>query len=292
MCQIYHNQALKESNNHILSLPNSLQVAILRLVLRYDGEYIVSIKQPHLCVEPGVLKVSKDVRAIALPLFYREASFQCKADNFNVMALQPWVHKRQLAMQPKIDLTDGLHIGEELWAQRSKEWQSSPQGQMAAKMINKINAREDISLPAPTTPFWAIDDNPCWANLVDWLKLYHAKQIEGYEFRGRVEPEHVVLKSVFGIVRALHGQSWSVVLKVLTEARSALTAVDHGWDSNALQDAVAQSGGEDDSNVNDEEQGSEHYGELDVEVDVDMDGVGGHEEYDDDSTDSEAGLGY
>jgi hypothetical protein len=259
-------------------------------VLHYNGEYIVSVKQPQLCIEPGLLKVSRDVRAIALPLFYREASFQCKADNFNVMALQPWIHKRQLAVQPTVDLTDGLHIGEELWAQKTKGWQSSPQGQMAANMINKINTREDIGLPAPTTLFWAIDNNPCWANLVDWLKLYHAKQIEGYEFRGRVEPEHVVLKSAFGIVRALRGQSWSLVLKVLTEARPALAAVDHGWDSNALQDAVDQSGGDDGSNLSDQQQRSEDYGEPDVEVDVD--GFGGNEEYDDDATDSEAGMEY
>jgi hypothetical protein len=241
-------------------------------------------------MEPGLLRVCKDVHAIALPLFYRETSFQCKADNFNVMALQPWVYKRQLVMKPSIDLTDGMHIGDELWAQKSKEWQCSRQGQMVANMLNKISTREDVGLPAPTILFWAIDNNPCWANLVDWLKLYHAKKIEGYEFRGRVEPEHVVLKSVFGMVRALRGQSWSVVENVLNEASSALTAVDHGWDSNVLQDAVDQSGGVNENSLSDQEQGSENYGELDVEVVVDD--LGGHEEFDDDATDSEVGMEY
>lgn len=213
----------------LLSLPGSIQANIYRYVLYHKGEYIVFKEQPGLCRGPSLLKVSKDVRAVARPIFYRETAFQCLVVGFDVISLQPWVKIRQEAMQATAILQEVSLADVTLFMAKPGWWQRSHQGQMAEYMLDVANSRSAPPLPPPTSLFWAIDDSPDWSNLMYWLKLYHAEKIEGYKFHGDVEVKHRVLKSLFGIVRSLRGQRWSVVMEVLEEARAALSAVERGW---------------------------------------------------------------
>lgn len=131
---------------------------------------------------------------------------------------------------------------EKWYSEKPWSYRYSAEGEKLLWIIDTINSRTAPALPAPTPLLWATDGIPDWANLVEWLKLYHVGKIEGYELDGSVRIKHRVLKSGFGIVHALRGQHWSTVVQVLKELRTALIAVEGGWAIQQSDDEVMEDG--------------------------------------------------
>ena len=201
------------------------------MVLLSDHKIVVCVQNPVLCTEPRLLTVCKAIRAIALPLFYRESSFACQPASFDVVSLQTWVRKREQAMLETVNLQQILKVSASAWSAQTPEWRLTSKGQMSGWIINAINTRALPPLPSITLLTWTVDDIAHWTNLLDWLKLYHEDKIGGYEWPiGRpIELKHQAAMSLFDITRVLRGQEWELVEKVLKEARPVLAATDDGW---------------------------------------------------------------
>ena len=174
------------------------------------------------------MEACKDIRAVARPVFYRESVFKCSVSMFNVVALQPWVRKREKAMQTTVDLSQILQVSVPGVCKVTKAYKPI-QTKQIRYVADHVDQRTPSQLPQPTGLSWVVDNSPDWSNLVDWLKLYHQGSIGVYVPSGTLEPDQQTLTSVFGIVRVLRGQSWSLVLEVLEEAKVALSAANPAW---------------------------------------------------------------
>ena len=170
---------------------------------------------------------------------------------FNVMALQPWVNRREKAMEATSSLNQMLRLDPYATYLNPTKPYHSAQRKQVDYMAEHVNKRNAPQLPPPTELSWVVDDVAHWANLVDWLKLYHQGSIGGYGLSESEQPDHQTLMSVFGIVRVLRRQPWSLVSDVVKEARVALTAADSAWGTNGEemgQDVdIANAGGVDDA---------------------------------------------
>jgi hypothetical protein len=180
---------------------------------------------------------------------------------FNVMALQPWVGKREKAMQATVDLRQILQVGA-MGVWKATKLYRPTQIKQIHYITDHVNQRTPSQLPQPTGLSWMVDNNPDWSNLVDWLKLYHEGTIGVYLPSGALEPDQQTLMSVFGIVRVLRGKSWKLVLEVLEQAKVALIAANPAWaadDDEEGQDVdmMNAGGGADDFDDDDDESDDE-----------------------------------
>ena len=205
-----------------------LLVEICRYASVNDAGITVSASNPALCNEPNLVEACKDIRAVARPVFYRESVFKCSVSMFNVVALQPWVRKREKAMQTTVDLSQILQVSVPGVCKVTKAYKPI-QTKQIRYVADHVDQRTPSQLPQPTGLSWVVDNSPDWSNLVDWLKLYHQGSIGVYVPCGTLEPDQQTLTSVFGIVRVLRGQSWGLVLEVLEEAKVALSAANPAW---------------------------------------------------------------
>lgn len=250
---IIHNEDLKRRGKHILSLPGPILAAIARKTVVSDKVIIVSASDPSLCEEPALLNVCKDLRAIVLPVYYRENRFCCAVSAFNVVALQPWTRKREMFMQQTINFTKLIRLDKSVYTNLSWKEKKSYQGDAICFTIDNIDGREAPDNPEPTALTWSVDDMPNWNNLMDWLELYHANDIGAYRRPEPAAAEHYILSSLFGLVRVLRAQPWEEVVEVLKEARAGLSAVEPAWGVNHVIEESEADDAVEDSETEDED---------------------------------------
>ncbi|KAK3723939.1 hypothetical protein LTR37_001423 [Vermiconidia calcicola] len=214
---------------HLLALPPVARQKIWQLVLRRPERIVVSARNTQQCAEPALLLTCRDIRSEALPIFYRENSFELQVYTFDVMVLQPWCEKYDCIMGFVLAKTDQLEEEADTYYNlNTAGTMSSLQKNMVVYTIAYV---KNMGIGGSHTGncSWSAEYSPDWDNLVGWLKLYHEGHINAYHIQDHASRAETALLAVFDMVRDFRKQSWNTVEMMLPGLRKLLYAADRRW---------------------------------------------------------------
>lgn len=238
-----HNEQLADSPRlNLLSIPVQTRKQILRLTIVEDDPIVVDAEHPRGSYEPGILKVCHQIRNEGRPIFFKENDFELCIHSFGIKGLLLWMKKYETVCVEED--TDVKKENEEMKKavldriQTLINARTRPVFKMEIKGTTEIkNYPQEyfLSMPPPLAPalgkrIWTVWADPHWANLVNWLMLYHAGEVRGYhDVEGAWEGTDKGVAGIFKVVESHLGREWSIVEEELEGLRSMLGAVDEEW---------------------------------------------------------------
>lgn len=217
--------------------------------IKYDKEgYELSrIQKPKH--EIALLQACKDIRSIAVPVFYHVNLFEITLSHFDAATVQSWwnraqgvravIGKERLEIAWADDEVKNIkdRLGDfDVLAPGLREWLATESscGDMLLNFTMKRRTDFDTKpIPQRAITFNLTDSEPSWDNLEEWLRLWHGGQLPGFcgpFIEGvTMTPMLQAVANVFESVGGLRDETWGTVKKLLPGLRKFLEGVDKRW---------------------------------------------------------------
>jgi len=239
-CMSQHN-----NKKHLLGFP----VKVRSLIVHYavadrKDDTTVTASNPAQCQEPEIMVVCRDIRQLALPLFYQENRFVVRVQQYEIRAALPWLKRHEHWNSQKDDTDQQVAKQWEPYTVAETDDQDYQMEMLEWHQVwDVFRAEQDAFLPPPEQTGSIIirtDGQPHWDNLAKWLQLARDGEVVALaddDYDGG--DGDAAVKGAFKVVMGLKIYVWNTALRILPGVRDMLAVGDARWSEERNDDKIS-----------------------------------------------------